>query len=373
MTECFLRRGDINMAKKRRTLKDVKAERAEKKRKSRRRKRVFVFFAELFILLTLLFIGYVLQKYGKISSDIFNGEQVHKNEGVEQEGYTTIALFGGDSREGELGAGTHSDTIMIASINNQTKEVKIVSVYRDTTMRQKDGEILKANSAYFLGGPQEAVNMLNRNLDLDIEDYVTVDFKVLAEVIDLLGGIEVEVSAAEADEMNNYIHETAMVAGKEVNLVKEGFQNLDGVQAVTYARIRKNVGGDYARTERQRLVITKIVEKVKKTSLVKLNEIIDSAFEHVSTSFELGEVIRLAAGVMKYEIDETSGFPFEKTDGTIEGVGSVVVPLGMTENVEELHGFLYPNEEYQATDTIKEIAGAIENLTGYTRADYVNP
>ncbi len=357
--------------KKRRSLKNVKAERAAKRRKSRRIKRVLFLILELIILFVLLAIGYVIHKYGEVSSDIFSDSAIEINDGVEKDGYTTVALFGGDSREGELEAGTHADTIMIASINNATKEIKIVSVYRDTTMRQKDGEILKANSAYFMGGPQEAINMLNRNLDLDIQDYVTVDFKILAEVIDLLGGIEVDVTATEAEEINKYIYETATVAEKAANPVEEGLQTLDGVQAVTYARIRKNVGGDYARTERQRYVIGKIAEKVKQTDLATINEIINSAFERVSTSFKLGEAIQLAAGVMEYQIGETSGFPFEKTDGAMEGVGSVVVPLGMKENVEELHAFLYPDEEYAASDTVIDIAADIAYLTGYSREDYI--
>lgn len=360
------------MAAKRKRLKDAKAEKAAKKRRARRRKRVLVLLLEIFILVILLGIGYILQKYGKISSDIFDGSNISVNEGVEQEGYTTVALFGGDSREGQLEEGTHADTIMVVSIDEKTKEVKIISVYRDTPLRQKDEEILKANSAYFMGGPEEAINMLNRNLDLDIQDYVTVDFKALADVIDLLGGIEVDVTEAEAEELNNYLYETAMVAGKDAVYVSEGLQTLDGVQAVTYARIRKNVGGDYARTERQQLVIQKVVEKVKKADILTINNIIDKVFEQVSTSFKLDEIVKLASGVTQYNIGGTAGFPFEKTDGAIEGIGSVVVPLGMIENVEELHAFLYPNEEYTVSATVRDIAADIESLTGYTRADYIS-
>ena len=361
------------MAVKRKRLKDAKAEKAEKKRRARRRKRVLVLLLEILILIFLLGIGYILQKYGKISSDIFDAGNIFVNEGVNQEGYTTVALFGGDSREGELEAGTHADTIMVVSIDDKTKEIKVVSVYRDTPLRQKDGEILKANSAYFMGGPEEAINMLNRNLDLDIQDYVTVDFKALADVIDLLGGIEIDLTEAEVEELNRYIHETAVVAEKEAVYVSEGLQTLDGVQAVTYARIRKNVGGDYARTERQQLVIRKVVDKIKQVDLVTLNDIIDKVFSQVSTSFKLDEIIELASGVTQYNIAGTGGFPFEKTDGAIEGIGSVVVPLGMIENVEELHAFLYPEEEYTVSQTVRDIAADIESLSGYTRDDYVEP
>ena len=358
------------MANRGRSLKEAKAEKAAKKRRARRRKRAFFMIMEFLILFVLLAVGYVMVKYGKIQLNAFGDGDIVFNDGVKQEGYTTIALFGGDSREGQLEAGTHADTIIVASIDNETKEIKLMSIYRDTLVQETDGRLKKANNAYFQGGPQEAINMLNRNFDLDIEHYVTVDFKALADTIDLLGGIEVDVSLEEALETNKYIVETAMVVDKEVNYVSEGVQILDGVQAVTYARIRKNVGGDYARTERQRLVIQKVVEKAKQTDLVTINAIIDKVFPQVSTSFSLGELVKLAAGVLQYELGETSGFPFEHADSSIEGVGSVVVPLGVAENVEELHAFLYPKDEYTVSQTVVDIASEIEDASGYTREDY---
>ena len=361
------------MAKKGRSLKEAKAERVARKRKARRRKRAVFLMGEIIILLILLAIGYVMTKYGKMQLNVFGEHDIQVNEGVEQKGYTTIALFGGDSREGQLEAGTHADTIIVVSIDNKSKEIKMVSVYRDTLLRGADDTLAKANSAYFLGGPNEAINMLNKNLDLDIQQYVTVDFKALADVIDLLGGIEIEVTDKEAAAINDYIGETAMVAGKDAIPVSGGLQILDGVQAVTYARIRKNVGGDYMRTERQRLVLQKVMEKVKQTDLSTINEIVDKVFPQVSTSFSLAELFKLAAGVFQYEMGDTSGFPYELTDGMIEDVGSVVIPLGFVENVEELHKFLYPKDEYEASDKVKEIATEIEERSGYTREDYIPP
>ncbi len=347
------------MADRGRSLKEAKAEKKEQKRRARRRKRALFMIAEILILLILLTIGYVMMKYGKMQINVFSEGDIEVNKGVKQEGYTTIALFGGDSREGQLEAGTHADTIILVSIDNKTKEIRMASVYRDTLLQDTDGELKKANSAYFLGGPRRAINMLNANLDLDIQHYVTVDFKALADTIDLLGGIEIEVSEKEAEEVNRYIGETAMVAEKEVVPIEEGLQTLNGVQAVTYARIRKNVGGDYARTERQRLVIQKVAEKVKDTDLKTIIAIIDEVFEQVSTSFELSELIKLASGVTQYELGEKTGFPFEHEDGTVKGIGSVVIPIDFQGDVEKLHNFLYPNEEYQATEKVIEISGEI--------------
>lgn len=357
------------MAGRERSLKAAKAERAAKKRRARRRKRAIFMTIQFMILFVLVGIGYVMVKYGKIQLNAFGDGEIVITDGIKQEGYTTIALFGGDSREGQLQAGTHADTIIIAAIDNETKEIRLMSIYRDTMVKESNGELKKANNAYFQGGPKEAINMLNRNFDLDIEQYVTVDFKALADTIDLLGGIEIEVSEQEAVETNKYLGETAMVVGKKVPNVSAGVQTLDGVQAVTYARIRKNVGEDYARTERQRLVIQKVAEKVKQTDLATINSIIDKVFPQVSTSFTLGEAVKLAAGVLQYELGETAGFPFELTDGEVDGK-SMVIPLGVVENVQELHAFLYPKDEYTVSQTVLDIAKEVEEKSGYTRANY---
>ncbi len=355
-----------------RTLKGAKAERAAKKRRAKRRRRAFVLIAELFTLFILLGFGYVMNKYDKFQLNLFGDDDIMFNEGAKQEHYTSIALFGSDSREGQLEAGTHADTIMIASIDEDTKEVRIVSVYRDLLMMQNNGKIKKANHAYFNGGPKDAINMLNKNFDLDIEDYVTVDFGAMADVVDLLGGIEIDVTSEEAKEMNNYIAETAKAVGKKSSRIKSGLQTLNGVEAVTYSRIRKNVGGDYGRTERQRIVIQKLVEKVKQTDISTINQIIDEVFSQVSTSFTLKEIIRLAAGVMQYDLGETSGFPFERTDGSVEGIGSVVIPLGVVENIEELHAFLYPKDtDYAVSGTVRDIAKEIEEITRQGMSNHV--
>lgn len=358
------------MSKKKKQLKAVQAAKMRKKRRNKRRKRIFVLTAEVIILTFLLGTAYVMAKYDKIQRVEIDSENVTVNEGAVKEGYTTVALFGGDSREGQLGAGTHADTIIIASIDNKTKEIRLVSIYRDTFLKQKDDKYNKANSAYFRGGPEEAISMLNENLDLDIEDYVTVDFKALVDTIDLIGGIEIDIQEEEVQYMNEFLQETADVAGTEANFIEHaGEQKLDGAQAVTYARIRSTAGGDYKRTERQRLVIEKIFEKAVKTKISTINKIIDKVFEQVSTSFSLKEALGLAAGVADYQLGETAGFPFEKQDDVrYKNCGSVVVAQGLAENVQELHTFLYPNEEEKpVSDTVQQISDDIAYLTGVTR------
>ncbi len=341
------------------------------KKRNRRKKRAVIVILEVLMLTLLSCVAYVMAKYDRFQTVAIDEDDIDINDGIKQEGYTTIALFGGDSRDGQLEEGTHADTMIIVSIDNESKEIRMASVYRDTFLQQADGTYLKANNAYFCGGPKEAINMLNKNLDLDIEDYVTVDFKALVDTIDLLGGLEIEIKEEEVQYVNEYLQETADVAGTPANFISQaGEQRLDGAQAVTYARIRSTEGGDYTRTERQRLVIQKMFEKGIKTDLATVNSIIDTVFPQVSTSFTLTELISLASGATKYNLGENTGFPIEKTDETRADVGSIVIPIDLVYNVQELHRFLYPKEDdYMMSDTVQKISQEISYITGVVRMD----
>ena len=277
------------------------------------------------------------------------------------EGYTNVALFGVDSRDGNLGKGNRTDCIIVASLNNETKEIKMVSVYRDTLLDLSDGTFQKCNAAYSYGGPVMAINMLNKNLDLDIQDYVTVDFGAIADAIDLLGGVEIEVTEAELPYINQYIPETAASAGKETAYIESaGLQLLDGTQATTYARIRSTAGGDFTRTERQRTVIEKMVEKAKKADLVTINNIINKVFPQVSTSFTLSEILNYALAYSEYTLVGNMGFPAEKSTDTISGFGSIVIPEDLTSNVSKMHDFLFGTTGYQPSSTVTSLSADID-------------
>ena len=267
-----------------------------KRLKKRRRRRRLVIILELIILCILGTTAFGLFKLGKMERTNLSNI---KNNGLKQTGYTNVALFGLDSREKNLGKGNRTDTIMIASINNETKKVKLVSVYRDTMLKQNGEHYDKANAAYSVGGPETAVNMLNENLDLNIQDYVSVNFLALADVIDMVDGITVKLTDEEVVHMNNYCVETSKVTGKKYKKIEPavaGTYKLNGVQAVSYARIRYTAGGDYKRTERQRLVLKKTADKLKQQDLATLNKIIDKVMPEVSTSFTTKEILSLATG-----------------------------------------------------------------------------
>lgn len=341
--------------------KRMESLRLERKKKY---KRCFIIFMELLTICGLSVATYGMFKYNKFDINVLDRDEIIVNDGVFKEGYTTVALFGGDSRDGKLEKGSHADTIMIASINNTTNAVNIASIYRDTLSLQENGDFAKINNAYYVGGPSGAINVLNLNYDLDIMNYVTVDFSALTQVIDLLGGVEIEVSSDEMIEMNNYINETAKISGiASTNISTPGMQLLDGVQAVTYARIRKNVGEDYARTSRQRELIEVILSKINILDFKTINNLVDTVFGQVSTNFTVYEILELASGINNYKINETTGYPLVFSEVTLAGVGSTILATTHLSNVSELHEILYPGEIYESSEMVREIDAYIqENL-----------
>lgn len=310
---------------------------------------------------------YVAAKLGKVERQEIPKEKIVVND-LEEDvgvGYTNFAVFGVDSREGEMEKGTRTDCLIVASLNNETKEVKLVSVYRDSFLDLSDGRLQKCNAAYSYGGAEQAINMLNMNLDLDIQDFVTVDFTAVSDVVDLLGGIEIEIQEEEVQYLNEFIDETGAVAGKPANhIATAGVQTLDGVQATTYARIRSTAGSDFTRTERQRRVIEKIAEKAVKSDLVTINKIIDQVFPKIKTSLSMTEILNYAKSFAKYKIAGTTGFPMEKTTDTIPGKGSIVIPTDLITNVKMLHEFLYGTADYQPSSKVQSIDSAIKAELG---------
>lgn len=291
------------------------------------------------------------------------------DEGV-GEGFTNFALFGSDSRAAGTDEGTRTDCIIVASLNNKTREVKMVSVYRDSLLDIGEGQFQKCNGAYSLGGPKQAIDMLNTNLDLEIEDYITVDFAAISDVIDLLGGVEIEVTEVEVPYLNKFLGETAQIAGKKANRVtKAGMQTLDGVQATTYARIRSTKGGDFKRAERQRYVIEKMVEKALRADLATINKIIDVVLPKIKTSLSAAEILDYAKSFNKYKLGDNIGFPIEKTTDTLPGLGSIVIPVTLESNVVQLHEFLYGEEEYEPSSQVQSISRKIERKVGERVAD----
>ncbi len=341
----------------------------------KQRRRIILFVVEIIILIIAVMVLYMVLSgtgSGKVElkeKDIIINETVQEAQETTMKGYRNIALFGVDSTTGALTKNTRSDTIMIASINQDTGECKLVSVYRDTYLNLSNDSYNKCNAAYAKGGPEHAINMLNMNLDMNITDFVTVGFAGLTDAIDALGGVYIDVDESEISHLNNYQLCIAEDLKREYTPVTEtGYQLLDGLQATGYCRIRYTAGDDFKRAERQREVLQAVADQAKKASLPTLTETANSVFEEVYTSLDLSEIIDMLGNVGTYYISETSGFPQEgmRETGTIGSKGSCVIPMSLEDNVKWLHEFLFDAEDYQPSETVKRCSDEIyEETNGY--------
>ena len=279
-------------------------------------------------------------------------------------GYQNIALFGVDSREQDLLSGDNrSDTIMICSVNKKTGETRLVSVYRDTLLNIGGGDYRKCNAAYAYGGPQQAVAMLNSNLDLNITDFVTIGFEGLAETIDALGGIDLEITEEEMEYMNSYMDDMYYEIGTDYDEVTDwGMQHLSGIQATAYCRIRYTDGDDFRRAERQRTVLMLTMEKAKKANPIRLAAAAGAVLSRTATSLSSTELMFFILRARAMDITESTGFPTEEDRmyATINGE-SCVVPYYLTTNVKKLHRTLFDQEEYEPSPTVEEYNDSINN------------
>ena len=279
------------------------------------------------------------------------------------DGLFNIAFFGVDSREGELSEGTRSDSIMICSINMDTHEVRLVSIFRDTYLNLGNDSYNKCNSAYAYGGPKQALSMINVNTDLYITNYVTVGFQGLIDAIDALGGVDIEIAENEIEYLNNY----ALTMAGELNLPyvaveQAGLQTLSGLQATAYCRIRYTAGDDFKRAERQRDVLTAMLKKSKEVSFGTLTSAVMLVLPNISTSLSVDDFIDMVSIASDYEVTVSDGFPFEgmRNGGTIGSKGSCVVPTDLTRNVRKLHQVLFDDENYEPSNDVKKYSAIIQ-------------
>ncbi len=350
---------------------------SKKAQAKKQRRRIILFIIEIIILVIAVFVLYSVlsgTKSGKLDLDedkIIINKQVQEAEETTMKGYRNIALFGVDSTTGALTKNTRSDTIMIASINQDTGECKLVSVYRDTYLNLSNDSYNKCNAAYAKGGPEMAINMLNMNLDLNITDFVTVGFAGLTDTIDALGGVYIDVDDSEISHLNNYQLCIAEDLKRSYTPVANtGYQLLDGLQATGYCRIRYTAGDDFKRAERQREVLSAVADQAKKASLPQLTDTANSVFDKVYTSLDLSEIVKMLGNVTNYYISDTAGFPEEtnRATGTIGSKGSCVIPLNLEDNVKWLHQFLFEDYDYEPSATVKECSERIYNETnGYLK------
>lgn len=353
--------------------KAMKKENNNQKDKKTKKKGLKLFGKIVLVLIILLaiIIGSI---FFAIYSKLSKMQQIDLNEedlGVSSQAeetlseYRNIAIFGVDSRSNNLEQGNRSDCIIIASINNSTKEVRLISVYRDTYVQIEGHGLDKITHAYSYGSAPLAIKTLNTNLDLNIKEFVTVNFDSVAEAVDELGGVTINIeSQEELKYLNSYIGETSRVTGKTSEKVQDiGQQYLNGVQAVAYSRIRYTEGGDYKRTERMRTVIEAMANKLKTKSIGEMNSFVDCILPKVYTNIKSSDVFALMPSVINFKIGRSMGWPYETKGITLDRWYGI--PITLESNVVKLHKEIFDDANYVATDEIKSISNSIVNKTGY--------
>ncbi|MCQ2551219.1 MAG: LCP family protein [Clostridia bacterium] len=331
------------------------------KRLSKKKKVIFILVLVV-ILLVAAAGGYAISKLNKMDRVSVDTTKLSI---VDVDGYANILLLGVDTRDMKHIDGSRSDAIMVVSINTKTKEVNLISLYRDTYLRMGDrGSYDKITHACAFGGPELSCQAINQALDLNISNYVVVNFKAVADLVDAVGGITVDVKDIEISQLNKYTKQTAKNIGrKDYSLVKEpGKQKLCGVQAVAYGRIRKGVGDDYERTHRMRRVLTKVFKKMKEMPLSKLDDIADMMLPQVKTTLSNSDILALSVRLNSYKIMGSTGFPFSVTSGNIGGV-SYVIPTDLAGDVERLHKERFGQEDYTPSETVRTISSGISSTS----------
>lgn len=330
--------------------------------------KIILILLVLIILIAGIAVGlsywFINSKLDKIQYVYISANEIEMNEQVEEnlEEFRSVLLFGLDAREDRF-SNSRSDCIMLVTVNTKTKEIFLTSIYRDSYL-DINGSLDKITHAYAYGGPLLTMNSLNKNLDLNIKEFVTVNFDSVVAVIDAFGGIEMPITSAETKYINQYINALNKQMGRNSkNITTAGTYNLDGIQALAYGRIRYTEGGDYKRTERMRDVLTAVFEKGKKKSVPELMELFDLLLPHVYTNVDKNEAISLIPQALSYKIGKSIGWPYKTRGITLDRWYGV--PITLEENVKRLHEEIFNEEDYVVSDTVKNISNRIVNKTGY--------
>lgn len=366
---------------------------SRKYKKMRRRKIIFgIEITVLLILSGILFVyAWINRSMDKMNQDTLDSSQIQINSEVkantdlsQMSGTQVIALVGVDARgvEGsELAESMNSDTIILCCIDHDKQEIRMVSIMRDTWMNMAKYtdeyyEFDKANSAYNRGGPESMLSMLNTNLDFTLTDYVTVNFKALADAIDVLGGLDIEMTNAECVHANNYNREVSEAQGVEYEAIPydedlgddySEVRHVSGALATSYARIRYGGGDEAKRTSRQRIVINLMVQKLKQNP-TKIPEILDKVMGNVSTSLTKNEILELGMHAVTYTMGTSYAYPFQLCYGenVVNALGEdIVIPVTLEFNVRELHEYLYPGLSYEPSAAVTEYSDYIARKSGY--------
>lgn len=264
------------------------------------------------------------------------------------DGSETFVMFGVDVTGSYMGKGTRSDSLMLINVNHDKGQVKVISIYRDCMVDQKEYGYKKISNAHSYGGQEFALSVINENFDLNLEKYVTVNFTTLTNLVNKIGGVEIELTDAEIAEINKSCSPKLEGAGKHV---------LNGAQALAFSRIRR-IDNDYNRTERQREVLFEIFETAKGMSTLDRIDLADSMMNQMVTNYSTDEITSLLYYVSKYEIITMTAYPQVFYGGIVEG-SWVEVPVTLVDMNAALHKELYGTESYTPSSRVEEISATL--------------
>lgn len=344
--------------------------------KNRKKSKILKILGITLLIIILILVGFVIGTYIYLKGKVDKIEKEHIDTtkvGIEEktekqlEGYRNIAILGIDSRSDSYEKGNRSDAIFIASINQKNGEVNLISVYRDTYVDVEENgytRLDKLTHAYSYGGAQNALKSLNNALDLNIKEFVALNFNAVVDAVDAVNGINLDITAEEMRYMNRYIPEIERVTGKKGGLItSSGSNHVNGVQALAYSRIRYTSGGDYKRTERMRTVIEAMLIKSKKLSPLELNKATDIILPKIRTNISTNEILKTIPQIVKYNIKNNFGWPYNVRGITLDRWYGV--PVTLQSNVEKLHKEIFKEENYEASEKVKDMSKRIIKKTNY--------
>lgn len=349
--------------------RSAKKQSKSKKKYKLNKKKLFRNILTLVVLLAVVGTGlffYLTRNFDKVdtsNSDFAIDDQVADD----LSGYRNIAILGSDARADEGYDGSRTDAIIIMSIKKSTGDIRLISVMRDSYLKMEylDGSMVldKITHAHHYAGGMNTIASLNRSLDLNIKEFVIFNWKAVADAVDCLGGIKINVKSNEINDMNKWGHETAVNVGGTYNQITEtGEQTLDGVQATTYCRIRKTSGGDEGRSRRYKKIMAAVMKKAMLQPW-KLNELSETVFPNIRTNMSQFKMYTAAINAPRYDFGKSISWPKVYYAGYL-GEISYVVPQTLESNVQRLHRLAFGQDNYSVSATCSQISQEIINDTG---------
>ncbi|WP_242821835.1 LCP family protein [Clostridium massiliodielmoense] len=315
-----------------------------KHEKKKNGKKVILSIFVIFIIIAMGVCGYL---YWGFRSNTYVKNYGNDEDGnyEEVDGISNILLIGNDARN--LDERSRSDAILILSIDNINKKLKLVSIMRDSYVDIPGYGEQKINHAFAYGGAELLKDTIEKNFNLKLHDYGIINFNGFQELVNSIGGLDVDVSEKERVEMNKFIPE---VNPKDPHLVKKaGIQHLDGQQVLSYSRIRKIGNGDYDRTERQREVISLIIDKLKDTNVLKYPMLASKLFPYVKTNMDITGILNYAYTIYKvgnYKPEQMLIPVPEITSPRVLGDKGWVVLMDVKQNAQIMHDFIFEDKMY---------------------------